>query len=78
MSREQLHDAFLLALDLPSDTDVESLAYNEHDHWDSVGHMVLIAELESRFNVALDTDDVVEMSSYAIAVEILRRYGVAV
>jgi hypothetical protein len=38
--------------------------------------MVLVAELESRFGIMLETDDMIDMSSYAKALEILQRYGV--
>jgi hypothetical protein len=40
--------------------------------------MALIADLEDRFAISLDTDDIVDMSSYAKSLEILRRYGVEV
>jgi acyl carrier protein len=40
--------------------------------------MALVAELETRFGIELETDDLVDMSSYAKSLEILRRYGVDV
>jgi acyl carrier protein len=73
---ESLREAFLTALDLPPDTNVEALQIGETQEWDSLGHMTLVAELEDRFGIALETDDLVAMSSFAEAVEILRRYGV--
>ena len=38
--------------------------------------MALVAELENRFGIALETEDMIAMSSYANVLEILRRYGV--
>ena len=71
-----LAEVFRRALDLPEDVDVTSLAYGDHPHWDSVGHMVLISELEETYGVLLDTDDVIGLSDYQAAVDLLARLGV--
>ncbi|HUO69174.1 MAG TPA: acyl carrier protein [Solirubrobacteraceae bacterium] len=78
MSNDDLRAAFIAGLALPPDTEVEGLAYSEHPNWDSVGHMALVAEIEDRFDIMLDTDDVLAMSNYQVTAEILRRYGVDV
>jgi acyl carrier protein len=70
--------AFIDALGVDADTDFETLAYGKHEKWDSIAHMALVAELEDAFEIMLDTDDVIAMSSYPVALEILRRYGVSV
>jgi len=70
--------AFAQALDLPADTDIEALEIGKDPRWDSVGHMALVAELEERFGIMIETDDLIEMDSYAKSLEILRRYGVDV
>ena len=75
---DSVRAAFLTALDLPADTEVEKLEIGVTTEWDSVGHMTLVAELEDRFGIALETDDLIAMSSFPLALEILRRYGVAV
>jgi len=75
-TREDLRSAFKDALDLDDNVAVETLTYRSIEQWDSVAHMVLIAELEDRFDVMLDTDDVIDMSSFEKAVEILLKYGV--
>jgi acyl carrier protein len=78
MSETRLQEAFQLALALPADTDWPSLAYAQHEHWDSLGHMALIAEIEEAFEIMLETDDVIGLSSYPVAVELLQtRYAVA-
>ncbi len=55
----------------------DELAYNTLKEWDSVGHMVLVAEIEGAFDVMFDTDDILGMSTVAKAREILTRYGVS-
>lgn len=45
--------------------------------WDSVGHMGMIAGLEEAFDIMLETDDIVDFSSFRKGVEILSKYGVS-
>lgn len=52
--------------------------YQDSDVWDSVGHMMLINALEDNFDIMMDTDDIVDLSSFEKGKEILAsRYGVA-
>jgi acyl carrier protein len=46
-------------------------------NWDSVGHMNLVAQLEAEFGRQFEVDDIMEMSSAAKIVEILKAKGVA-
>jgi acyl carrier protein len=78
VSSEQIREAFATALDLPPGTDVEALEIGSDPHWDSIAHMALVAELEARFGIRLETEDIVAMSSYPASIEVLRRYGVDV
>ncbi|WP_432009961.1 acyl carrier protein [Streptomyces cucumeris] len=68
----RLAEAFRDGLDLPADTDVTALAFEQHEHWDSLGHISLVAALEESFGTALDETDVQEITSYAAAAERLR------
>lgn len=52
------------------------LKYQGTELWDSVGHMTLMAELEDAFDIMLETDDIVDFSSYEIGKSILKKYGV--
>jgi acyl carrier protein len=74
----ELPQVFRSALELPADADVTSLTYGGHEHWDSVGHMALVAEIEDAYGLLLDTDEVLELSSYAAAVALLDKHGVVV
>lgn len=76
MSDEKLTHCFVEALGVTKAEVTDALAYNEIKQWDSVGHMALVAALESEFNLMLDTDEIIEMSSVAKAKEILARHGV--
>jgi acyl carrier protein len=68
----RLSEAFKVGLDLPAETDVTALAFGEHQHWDSLGHMSLVMALEQTFGVSLGEEDVLEIDSYASAAAVLR------
>ncbi len=73
----KLTAAFATALVVPESKIHDDLAYNSIKEWDSTAHMLLIAELENVFNLMLDTDDIIDMSSVGKAKTILGKYGVA-
>lgn len=50
---------------------LSGLAYQAIAEWDSVGHMGLIAALEDTFDIMMDTDDIIDFSSYEKGKEIL-------
>lgn len=59
-----------------SEAETKGLQYQGIEQWDSVGHMSLIAALEDEFDIQLDTDDIIDMSSFEKAQEILAKYDV--
>ena len=73
-NEQRILNVFVKCLSLTGNIDNESLQYNQTTGWDSVGHMTIIAELESEFDCMLDTDDILEMSSFSKAVEIMGKY----
>lgn len=72
----KLVDTFSNSLAIDRGLVVEGLKYNSIPQWDSVAHMVLVAELESVFDIMLETDDIIDMSSVAKAKEILAKHGI--
>ncbi|MBO1255237.1 acyl carrier protein [Alteromonas sp. 5E99-2] len=77
MSNTTLIDVFSTSLNIESNLVVDTLAYSEHPNWDSTAHMILITDLESAFDVMLEPDDIIDMSSVAKARRILAKHGVA-
>ena len=71
---ERYKSAFFEAFELEEDYDLKDLKYQSIDEWDSIGHMALMAELESNFNITIKTEDLIEFESYVQGVEILSRY----
>ncbi|ALO35129.1 acyl carrier protein [Colwellia sp. MT41] len=76
MGSSVLVQCFVEALGVDEKLVVDDLEYNSIAQWDSVAHMTLIAALEERFDIMLDTDDIIDMSSVAKAKEILKKYEV--
>lgn len=74
---EKLTTAFATASNIDIQIVQDDLAYNTIPQWDSTAHMALIAELEDIFDIMLDTDDIIDMSSVAKAKEIIQKYGVS-
>jgi len=54
----------------------EKFVYQCIPEWDSVGHMAMIAALEETFDITMETDDLIEFSSYTVGMEKMRKYGV--
>lgn len=74
---EKYNNAFMEALEITEDQ-LAGLKYQDIAAWDSVGHMSLIAALEDAFDIMMDTDDIIDLSSYEKGKEILAKdsYGV--
>lgn len=76
-NQEKLINAFSEALSVSQDAINDELTYQSIPEWDSITHMILISQLEDTFEIAIDTDDVIDMSSVGKAKEILTKYNVA-
>ena len=50
---------------------LKGLKYQDVAAWDSVGHMSLMVEIEDTFDIMMDTDDIIDFSSYEIGKKIL-------
>lgn len=59
-----------------SEAETKGLQYQGIEAWDSVGHMTLVAAIEDEFGISMDTDDIIDMSSFEKAQEILAKYDI--
>lgn len=75
-NQEKLIQAFSEALSIDSSLVTDNLKYQSIPEWDSISHMILISQLEETFDVSIDTDDVIDMSSVGKAKEILSKYNI--
>ena len=77
-NREKYDELLLECFHIDKEMLNESLVYQSVPAWDSVGHMAMIAGLEERFEIMIETDDVIDFSSYLKGIEILAKYDVAI
>jgi acyl carrier protein len=74
---ERLANVFEKAFGLEAGRFSPTLVPEEVPNWDSVGHMNLVAHLEEEFQQHFEIDEIMEMSSSAKIMEILKAKGVA-
>ena len=72
---EKYNNAFIEAFEI-DDFKLEGLTYQSIPEWDSVGHMSLVACIEDAFDIMMETDDIIDFSSYEKGKEILAKYDV--
>jgi acyl carrier protein len=74
-NREKYNNAFIEKLNV-SEAELPGLSYQAVSEWDSVGHMTLIAAIEEAFDIMMDTEDIIDFSSYEKGIELLGKYDV--
>ena len=76
MNSAKLAGLFAETFDIAVERVTDDLAYQVITEWDSIAHMALVAAIDDAFDIMMDTDDVVDMSSFAKAKEILAKYDI--
>jgi acyl carrier protein len=76
-NKQKYQDIFIKSLSIDNSKFNENLKYNEIPEWDSIGHMTLISGLEEGFSISMETDDIVDFSSFKKGREILKKYSVS-
>ena len=69
---EKYNKAFCESFEI-SEEQLAGLQYQQIELWDSVGHMTLVANLEDAFDIMMETDDIIDLSSYEKGKEILTK-----
>ena len=75
-NKQKYQDIFIKSLAMHGNKFNENIKYNEIPEWDSIGHMTLMSGLEEGFGIAMDTDDIVDFSSFKKGIKILKKYKV--
>jgi acyl carrier protein len=68
-------EAFVTAFEVDESV-VTELEYESVETWDSVGHMVLMAELEGAFDISLEMEDIIDFSGFKKGKELLKKYDI--
>ena len=69
---EKYNKAFYESFEI-GEEQLQGLQYQQIELWDSVGHMTLVANLEDAFDIMMETDDIIDLSSYEKGKEILEK-----
>ena len=75
-NKQKYKDIFIKSLSMDSKKFGENIKYNEIAEWDSIGHMTLMSGLEEGFSITMETDDIVDFSSFKKGINILKKYKV--
>jgi acyl carrier protein len=73
---DQYKNSFIESLSIKIDQINKDLKYNSIPEWDSIGHMTLISSLEETFGITLETDDIIDFSSFEKGKQILKKYKI--
>ncbi len=69
---EKYTQAFVESFEVSED-DAKNLKYQDIKAWDSVGHMGLVANIEDAFDIMMETEDIIDLSSFEKGKEILEK-----
>ena len=72
-NEEKYLNAFTSTFNIDAEK-VKTLKYRDIAAWDSVGHMTLVATIEDAFDIMMDTDDVIDLSSFEKGKQILKEH----
>jgi acyl carrier protein len=75
---EKYKKAFVDSLSIKNDQLSKNIEYNSISEWDSIGHMSLMSALEETFKISLETDDIIDFSSFDKGKEILNKYKIKI
>ena len=70
-TEERYKKIFIETLSIDKGKFTDEIKYNDIPEWDSIGHMTLMSGLEEEFKITLETDDIVDFSSYKKGKELL-------
>lgn len=72
---EKYIEAFTSTFDIVPDQ-TKGLKYQGIEAWDSVGHMGLVTAIEDAFDIMMEPDDIIDLSSFEKGQEILAKYSI--
>ena len=70
-TKNDYKEIFKSSLNIQDEQVTDQLKYNDIEEWDSIGHMSLVSAIEDKFKISLETDDIIDFSSYKEGIKIL-------
>lgn len=75
-NKEKYDQIFVNCFSIDKSQLTEEFVYQCIPAWDSIGHMQMIAAIEEKFDIMMETDDIIDLSSYTKGIELLAKYDV--
>lgn len=75
-NKEKYEQVFMDCFDVEKSALNAEFVYQCIPAWDSVGHMSMISAIEESFDIMMETDDIIDFSSYTKGMELVAKYGV--
>jgi acyl carrier protein len=75
-SFDKFKEAFIETFDIEEDALNEDFTVENIKNWNSVNHMILISAIEEKFEVMLDTEDILNFTSFIEGRKILEKYDI--
>lgn len=72
---EKLKETFVEGLEIPME-EVENATMENIDKWDSIGQMSLIAIIEDAFGIEFEPDEIMQFTSFAAGIDILKNHDI--
>jgi len=73
---EKLINCFTESLKISEDLVNDNLKYQSIPQWDSIAHMALVSQVENQFDIMLDTEEILDMSSVGEIKKILSKHDI--
>ena len=70
---EIVTDAFCKSFEVVADEAV-GLVYEGIEEWDSIGHMMMVSELETSIGKSIELDDIISISDFQTCVAVIEKY----
>ena len=77
-TKNDYKEIFKSSLNIQDEQVTDQLKYNDIEEWDSIGHMSLVSAIEYKFKISLETDDIIDFSSYKEGIKILKKYKIEI
>lgn len=75
---QKLKQIMAVVFNIPENSVNENSSPDNIDVWDSLKHLNLVLAIEEEFDISLTEDQVVEILSYELIIEVLKEHGVDV
>jgi acyl carrier protein len=73
---QKYNEAFVHVFGAQADDLNDEYGKDTVQEWDSVHQLSLVAELEEAFDIMLDPEDIMELTSYKNGKELLKKYDI--